>query len=182
MAEGFIGEIRLWAPSRIPLYWLACQGQKVDIATYQSLYSVIGTQFGGDGTTTFGLPDLSGRVPVGQGAGAGLTPRQLGQTFGAESYSLAASELPTHSHQLSATTTTASTNVPGPTVILAAGTNTTSLVDSFYAPPGSTGFSTQQMAASAIVSAGSNLPHENRMPMLGLNFIICYNGTYPPRN
>ena len=98
----FIGEIRIIGRNAEPKGWARCDGQLLPISQYPALYNLIGTTYGGDGDTTFALPDLRGRTPIHQGAGEGLTPRELGQTLGAETVVLSAQELPAHSHSVRA--------------------------------------------------------------------------------
>src|SRR5262245_52997972 len=100
MSEAFIGEIRMFAFPRIPTGWVLCNGSPLSIANYTPLYSVIGTTYGGDGVTTFAVPDLRGRVPIHQGQGTSLPPYQLGQLGGEDQHTLLNNELPIHSHAL----------------------------------------------------------------------------------
>src|SRR5262249_31052519 len=105
MSDPFLGEIRLFGFSRIPTGWVACNGQSLPIAQNDALYAVIGTTYGGDGQTNFNVPDLRGRVPIGQGTGQGLPTYILGQASGEEQHTLIAAEMPTHSHALESSTT-----------------------------------------------------------------------------
>src|SRR5688572_5778483 len=98
MTEPMIGEIRMWAGNFAPKNWALCNGQILAIASNTALFSILGTTYGGNGTTTFGLPDLRGRVPLGQGQGPGLTPRSLGEIGGEESVVILTSEMPAHTH------------------------------------------------------------------------------------
>ena len=176
--EAFIGEIRMFAGNFAPMDWMFCQGQTLNIVQYQALYSILGTTYGGDGRTTFALPNLCGRVPVGTNS----TVKILGQTGGAETVTLNANQMPSHAHTLTATTATATTNTPSSSVILAtaqlpasgaAGAKNVNM----YAP--SSGNTT--IPYSTTSAAGSNLSHENMMPYLVVNYIICINGIYPSR-
>src|SRR4051812_41772774 len=119
MSDPFIGEIRLFAFSRVPNGWFACNGQSVSIAEYETLYAIIGTIYGGDGQTTFNVPDLQGRVAIGRGQGTGLPNFSLGQPGGEESHTLVEPEMPVHSHALMSSTAAATTQTPGPTLHLA---------------------------------------------------------------
>lgn len=174
MSDPFVGEIRLFAFPRVPTGWLACDGSLVAIAQYEVLFSLIGSTFGGDGSNTFGLPDLRGRVPVAQGSGPGLTPRTTGEPGGEEAHVLINTELPSHSHPLVSTTVAGTTPTPGPTVHLATGSISTAKV---YAPQA--GATTYDVMAPSILAAGNSLPHENMMPTLTGNFCICWSGVYP---
>lgn len=131
MADGFVGEIRLFAGNYAPVNWLICDGRDVSISQYQVLYSLIGITYGGDGVNTFALPDLCGRLPMGQGTGTGLTPRTLGQKGGEQTVTLPVNKVPVHTHQVEATTSPAVSNNPGPTVLLAAAVSG----DLLYVPP-----------------------------------------------
>ena len=119
MAEPFVGEIRIFAGNYAPVDWYLCEGQLLDIASNQVLYALLGTVYGGNGVTTFGLPDLRGKLPIGQGTGTGLTPRILGQTPGSAQVTLNQGQLPEHNHVINAVTTTATTATPGPLLALA---------------------------------------------------------------
>lgn len=112
MSEPFIGEIRMFGFGRTPIGWQACDGSLLKISDYETLYVLVGTTYGGDGQTTFGVPDLRGRVPVHQGQGPNLTNRPLGQGGGTETVTLTEAQLPSHSHGLLATTAAATSNVP----------------------------------------------------------------------
>lgn len=173
--EGTIGEIRLFAGNFAPVGWAFCQGQLVSISSNAALFSILGTGYGGDGVTYFALPDLRGRIPVGVGLGAGLSNVVLGQQMGEESVTLGMANLPQHSH---ATTQVAlkCTTLPGdksspegnvPAVIPG--------VDAYSSIP------TGNMMAMGGVSgaAGGGSSHENRPPMLAMNYIICVSGIYP---
>lgn len=173
--EPFLGEIRLFAGNFAPRGWALCYGQLLSISQNAALFSLLGTTYGGDGRTTFGLPDLRGRVPVHEGQGPGLTPRTLGERSGSEAVTLLATQLPAHTHALAASTANATSqvargNLPAFTYVDA--------VTTLYANEDG---GTVAMAPGAIAPTGSGLPHENRMPTLALNFIIAVEGIYPSR-
>lgn len=181
--EGYIGEIRLFAGNFNPRSWAFCQGQLMSIAQNTALFSILGTTFGGDGQTTFGLPDFRGRVAVGTGQGPGLSPYQLGEVGGTESTTLLVTNLPSHAHSFSATASmachTGAGNADSPATNIPAGSasdenySAASAADSTMAPisfSGSTG------------PAGASQPFNNIQPFLGINFIICLEGIYPSRN
>jgi microcystin-dependent protein len=157
MSDPFVAEIRLFAGNFAPRGWAFCNGQLVSIQQNTALFSLLGTTYGGDGRVTFALPDLRGRVPIGQGQGPGLSRRDLGEASGTSSVTLVESELPAHG--LPASTQPATTNRALGAVPAAGGR---------YAP-----------AASG---APASQPHENRPPALGLQYIIALQGIYPPRS
>lgn len=170
--ENFIGEIKLFAGNFAPTGWLLCQGQLLSIAQNQALFAIIGTTYGGDGRTTFALPDLRGRVPVGFGQGPGMTYRNLGETFGSETVTLTVGQMPAHSHSVSAVNTAGNQNSPSGS--FPADTKT---LDKEYsnATPNAT------MNSSMVGTTGSNQPVGISQPSLGLNYIIATQGIFPPR-
>jgi microcystin-dependent protein len=169
--EGFIGEIRTWANSYAPRGWMYCEGQELAIGQYQAMYVVIGTAFGGNGTTTFRLPDLRGRAAVGMGAGPGLTPRTLGQTAGAESVTLTEAQLPAHRHSLNASSEPASVASPVGAYPAAA--------EQLMPYASSAG---GVMASAMIATAGQSQAHSNLQPYLAVRYIICVEGYFPVRS
>ncbi|WP_448192480.1 phage tail protein [Azospirillum sp. sgz301742] len=181
MSEAYTGEIRMFAGNYAPENWLLCNGSLQPINTYQLLYSLIGTTFGGDGVTTFGLPDLRGRLPVGQGQGTSLTNRVLGQTGGASMVQLVEANLPAHTHVANACTTVGSTPVIAEGIGLAQTDTPANGKVVRYAPPSSNP-TLANLAPSTVESDGSgNQPHTNVMPYLAINYIICPTGMYPQR-
>ncbi|WP_292994275.1 tail fiber protein [Nitrosomonas sp.] len=173
MADPFIGEITTFAGNFAPRGWALCQGQLLSIAENDVLFSLIGTTYGGDGVSTFALPDLAGRIPLHQGAGPGLSPRVIGEPGGSEAVSLSAGQMAVHHH------TAVCSNTTG---------NSVSPVNSFWStdPGGNTGaYSTTDgspMAGAAIGNTGGGQPHNNLQPYLVLNYIIALEGIYPPRS
>jgi len=174
MTTPFVGEIRLFGFPRVPTGWLACDGSLLSIAQFQPLYALLGTTYGGDGTTTFAVPDLRGRVPLHQGTGLGLSPRVIGQLDGSEEVALGLGQMPQHTHAANATKSNATSKSPGPTMVPAALTTT----DTMYAADLS-GASTFTLASSGISTQGGSLPHENTMPTLTASYCIAYEGVYP---
>jgi len=170
MATPFIGEIRLFAGNFAPVGWALCDGSLLPIAENEALFNLIGTIYGGNGQTTFGLPDMRGRVPVHQGAGNGLSPRTIGEMGGTEQVTLTPSQLPSHNHVLNATAAPTSTanGVAGSLTGTAASTN-------FYGNTPGGG----ALAPQALTATGGNQPHNNMAPFLGLNFIISLFGIFP---
>jgi len=175
MSEPYLGEIRLFGFSQVPRNWIACNGSLLPINQYQALFAVLGTTYGGNGSTNFGVPDLRGRVPISQGAAAGLTTRVLGKPGGEQSHALQTSEIPAHGHALNSTTTAGTTATPATTVHLATSNLATS---EFYAPQASVP-SYNLMAQTSIASSGNSLPHNNMMPSLTCNYCMCTSGVYP---
>ena len=188
MSEPFIGQILLFAGNFAPRSWALCDGQLLPINSNQALFSILGTTYGGDGRTTFGLPDLRGRVPVGVGQGSGLSNRTLGVKGGEEHVTLTEAEMPAHQHTEGASTLTseltahagsqADSSTPGPTNVLAniPDVNLYSSSDvSLQAINGPT-------ISSTIGNAGGTQGHENRQPLLALNYIIALVGIFPSRN
>ncbi|MGJ5136000.1 MULTISPECIES: phage tail protein [unclassified Bradyrhizobium] len=172
MSDPFLGEIRLFAFPRIPDGWLACDGSSLSISNYDALYTILGTTYGGDGIQTFNLPDLRGRVPLGQGTPPGGATYVLGEVAGEDEHLLITTELPAHSHALLSSTVTADTATPGPMVHLA--TASTGNLDAPIADAG-----TYSVMAPCVAAAGQSVPHNNIMPTVVGNYCICINGVYP---
>jgi microcystin-dependent protein len=172
MAQAYISEIRIFAFPFAPKYWALCNGQTLAISQNQALFSLLGTTFGGNGTTTFQLPNLQGRVPMHWGNYIGGGNYTLGQNGGQEAHTLTIPEMPQHLHQVIASTVDATDGAPSPTLLWAKGASQNAFstaADSYQNP-------------AAIKTAGSNQPHENRAPYLTVNFCICLNGIFPSRN
>jgi microcystin-dependent protein len=169
MAEPFLSEIRIMSFGFPPKGWAFCNGQLLPINQNQALFSLLGTTYGGDGRVNFALPNLQGRVPLHFG-GAVTLGEQAGQT----SHTLISNEMPDHTHAETATTLTATTNVPGNTVMLAQAT-----AANLYSSAAS---NLQPMGSLAIDSRGGSQPHENRQPYLVLSFCIALQGIFPSQN
>jgi microcystin-dependent protein len=163
LSDPYIGEIRMFAGNFAPNGWMFCQGQQLAISDYDTLFNLIGTTYGGDGETTFALPNLSSRVPMHQGSGY-----PLAATGGAESVTLTQNQMPVHSHALQASNVAASATSPSGNVWAQWG-------DAPYAQPGSS----TTMSPAALGPVGGSQPHDNMPPFLGLNFIISLFGIYP---
>lgn len=168
MSTPYIGEIRLFAGNFAPSGWAMCDGSLLSIAANQSLYQLIGTTYGGDGTSTFALPDLRSRVPVHQGAGSSGTTYSLGEAFGVEAVTLSTSEIPSHSHVPQASAAAGTSPDPSGQVWAA------STAVQQFASPGAT-----VAMAPAIQPAGAGQAHDNMLPFVALTFIIALQGTYP---
>ena len=174
MGDQFIGEIRMFVGNFAPRDWAFCNGQLMPISQNQALFSLIGTTYGGDGRTTFALPDLRGRFPMHFGNGPGLTPRSLGQKDGQESVTLMQQEMPAHTHTANASSAYADQASPTGNVWAAEPAGATALYHN-DAPDTS-------MNPQAIGMAGGNQSHDNMSPFLCVNFIIALQGLYPPRS
>ncbi|MFF2158150.1 phage tail protein [Paenibacillus chitinolyticus] len=179
MADAYLGEIRIFAGNFAPRGWALCDGQLLQIVQYSALYAILGVQYGGDGKTTFALPNLMGRAPVHQGTGSGLTPRTVGSVTGAPAVTLTTNEIPTHTHI--------------PQSVNAVG-NQTGPSQAYWAqspPQGLPGRQKQrnlydptptvQMNPQLLQLTGGSLPHNNMQPYLAMNFIICLSGEFPPK-
>ncbi len=173
--DGTLSQILLFAGNFAPKYWAFCNGQLISISQNAALFSLLGTNYGGNGTTTFGLPDLRGRVAVGTGQGPGLSYIQLGQMSGTESVTLNLTQIPSHSHQLTGSTLAGSTSLP--TGALLANTGT---LDKEYTS--TSGAANVAMNAASIGNAGGSQPFSILQPYLGLTYIICVQGLFPSRN
>jgi microcystin-dependent protein len=178
----FIGELMLFAGNFAPRGYALCAGQLLPISQNTALFSILGTTYGGNGTTNFALPDLRGRITVGFGQGPGLSSYVLGDSAGVETHQLDAAEMPLHQHAVNAVANGQSngTNIPGPGTLLASAyaAQTGNPLVPFY----STAAPTLPMSGSAIGVAGGDQPHENRMPDLALSWCIALFGIFPSRN
>lgn len=174
MSDVFVGEIRVFPFNFAPVGWAFCNGQTLPISQNTALFSLLGIQFGGNGTSNFMLPNLRGSVPINQGDGAGLTPRVMGEVGGAPTVTLSVAEIPAHSHAVNCAET-GSTGSPLNAVF--AGTSGSS--SPAYSPPGP---ATVSMSAAALEPAGGNQPHNNMPPYLVLNFCIALQGIFPSRS
>ena len=179
MSEPFIGEIRIFGCNFAPRGWAFCQGQLLPIAQNTALFSILGTTYGGDGRTTLGLPDLQGRAPMHPGRGPGLTARRLGEKTGVDEVTLTEAELPSHKHVLYGAQTAGTEASPSNTRMMARD-RPTSGDNIVYLNTAST--KNTVMAAEAIGTTGGSQAHENRQPLMGMNFCIALVGLYPSRS
>ena len=177
--EGTIAEIRLFAGNFAPRSWAFCQGQILSIAQNTALFSLLGTTYGGNGTSNFALPNLQGTAPLQQGQGPGLSDYVLGETTGSPTVTLLQSELPTHQHFFMATSA-AGTTESAPNNQLGVG-GSGQKGQSYFANLYSPSAPNQIMSPVAIGITGGGLPHNNMMPYLTLNFCIAMQGVFPPR-
>lgn len=179
--EGTIGEIRMFAGNFAPLAWAFCQGQLLPIAQNTALFSILGTTYGGNGQTTFGLPDFRGRTPVGVGQGPGLANISLGEMAGLPTQTLTVAQMPSHNHPVTGTLSMGAKNGAGDS-ISPTGNYPASVA-------GSNLYSTTQDAQMAplngslsLGNTGGNQPFSMMPPYLGMNIIICLQGIFPSRN
>lgn len=165
MAQPYIGEIRIFAGNFNPSGWAFCEGQLLPISEYDTLFTLLGTTYGGDGQETFALPDLRGRIPIHQGNGF-----TLAETGGVESVTLTVQQIPSHTHAMLGSTDIANSPNPGTNVVARSG-QVNALINSNPTIP---------MAASFLGPDGGSQPHNNFQPYLCLNFIISLFGIFPP--
>ena len=172
MSDPYLGEIKLFAGNFAPRGFAFCDGQLLAISQNDALFSLLGTIYGGDGRTTFALPDMRGRIPLHFGTGPGLSERRIGAKVGTETETLTAAQLPAHTHAFNASTTTATLGDPAAHVVGDTG------ADALYVE----GSSNVPMSSAAVSSVGGNQSHNNMMPFQGIYFIIALTGIYPSRN
>ncbi len=171
--DPFVAEIRIFPFNFAPKGWAFCNGQLLPISQNTALFSLLGTTYGGDGKSTFALPDLQGSAPMHPGQGPGLSLYDLGQTGGSQAVTLLESEIPTHGHALSAFSSPGNGTTPDPSLALARSKGGAAYK---AAPQTMVAFSPQ-----ALGIVGGSQPHNNMMPYLTLNFCIALQGVYPPR-
>jgi len=172
MSDPFVGEIRMFAGSFAPTSWALCDGQTLLISQNESLFSLFGTTYGGDGRTTFSLPDLRGRLPIHAGSGPGLTPRSIGQKSGSERVVLNTNGMPTHDHPIQASIDIADQAAPAGNV-----TAQPSAADLYFAAD-----PTVPLAVTAVTATGGSQEHTNVMPFLCVSFIVALFGIFPSRD
>ena len=187
--EGITGELRSVAFNRVPQNWAFCEGQTLNITDYPSLYSLIGTTYGGNGVHTFNLPDLRGRVVVGAGQGVGLSDYPLGAKYGEETITLSTEQMPSHTHTaifkpepgISTTPAVAEAgNSDDPSGNVLAQPSTSAKIYSSEAADSNLKEGTVTVKGTVdVVNAGGSQPHDNRQPLLVLNWAICLDGQYP---
>lgn len=168
MSTPYIGEIRMFGGNFAPAGWVCCNGQLLSISENDVLFNLIGTTYGGDGQSTFGVPNLQGRLPMHQGSGF-----PLAQSAGSETVTLTGTQLPSHSHPYLATQSAATTG--NPSGALPAQTAGSTYASTTSAP-------TTTMSPQGIVQTGGNQPHDNMMPYLAVSFIISLFGIYPSQS
>ncbi|MDF2934568.1 MAG: phage tail protein [Chryseobacterium sp.] len=178
--EGYIGEVRLFAGNFAPMGWAFCDGTKYSISMYEATYAILGTIYGGDGQSTFAVPDLRGRVAVGTGTGAGLSGISLGESGGSESVTMTSAQMPAHNHSAIATiafpaySDAGDTGSPSGTVLGGLqGAYSTQAADTHVAPATTNG---------SLSIVGGSTPFEIIQPVLATNYIICLEGIFPSRS
>jgi len=182
MDNGYLGEIRLFAANFAPQNWAFCRGQLLAINSNQALFSLLGTFYGGNGSTNFALPNLQGRALVGTGTGSGLTSYIIGETAGAATNTLISSNLPPHNHTSVTGTITMPVTSQAPNSLLPTG--------NYFANDGTQKYDVQNDGVAmrpfnvnlSVNAKGSGTPINNMMPYLVMNYIICISGIYPSRN
>jgi microcystin-dependent protein len=174
MADPFVAEIRIFPFNFAPKGWAFCNGQLMPISQNTALFSLLGTTYGGDGRSTFGLPNLQGSAPMHPGQGPGLSLYDLGEVGGSETVTLLATEMPVHSHALNASNQPGEDPTPGPAEALARSVGA-SLYQTTTTP-------VVAMSPNQVGVVGGSLPHNNMMPYLTLNFCIALQGVFPQRS
>ena len=177
MSEPFLAEVRIVGFNFAPRGWALCDGQILPINQNQSLYSLLGTTYGGDGRTTFALPDLRGRVPIHVGRSNGGASHTLGQKSGEETHTVSAAEMPQHTHNVQCSTQTGNQKSP-------AGANRTFAVEASgaSAPYANANMALGDMRSGLLQSTGGGQAHDNMQPYLAVNFVIALQGLFPSRN
>jgi microcystin-dependent protein len=178
MANPFVGEIRVFPFNFAPTGWFTCSGQLLPISQYTALFSLLGTNFGGDGETNFGLPNLRGNAPMFWGQGPGLSLYDIGEIGGAPTVTLLETELPAHSHILNGNNNHATSSSPNGTMVAVPAVQGR-LAPAMYAPNVA---ATSPMLANNALAAGGSQPHNNRQPYLVMTFCIAYQGIFPSRD
>lgn len=174
MSDPFIGEIRLVPYNFAPKGWAFCHGQILPISQNTALFSIIGTMYGGDGKTTFALPNLRDRVPIHHGQGPGLSNRTVGESGGVEYVTLLSSQIPAHTHQLNYGTSSNKNENPANAILSTSGLRRSG---NAYAESGNY----TNLSINTLQSTGGNQPHNNCQPYLALNYIIALQGEFPVR-
>jgi microcystin-dependent protein len=179
MSQPFVAEITIYPFNFAPKGWAFCAGQLLPLSQNTALFSLLGTQYGGDGKSTFALPNFQGNVPVGQGSGAGLSQYFIGETTGSSTVTLLQTEIPSHTHGFSANTSQGSALTAAGNMLSGAftGSKTVNYVGNYM----TTANPSANMSPNAISPTGSGLPHENMQPYLTLNFCIALQGVFPAR-
>ena len=172
MSEPFVGEIRMFAGNFAPRGWAFCDGQLLAVSQNDALFSLLGTIYGGDGRTTFGLPDMRGRIPVHAGSGPGLAPRRLGAKGGSENVTLTVNQLPSHTHTGRGSGENGSDPNPNANFLASS-----TVVQAYATETPDTNF-----AAHAVTEVGGSRNHTNMMPYVCIHFIIALFGIYPSRH
>lgn len=180
-ADPYLGEVMIYPYTFCPRGWTEANGQLLSVSQYTALFSLYGTNFGGDGRTTFGLPDLRGRVPMHLGTGPGLSPRTIGQKFGTETETMTVNQMPSHSHTVNSVSGQGDKGGPNSDFLSAPGANDGSLkyndLKMYHDGP-----ATATMDPGMIASTGGNQPQNNIQPVQVLRYCVALEGLFPPRN
>lgn len=176
MSDPFVAEIRMFGGNFAPTGWALCNGQLLPLSQNTALFSLVGTYYGGDGKSTFALPNLQGSTPVGKGQGPGLSDYFLGQTGGSAAVTLSEAEMPAHTHNLRGNFNTADVNDPGPQRSLARSNPGQIYVPA--APP----VPLTNLSPHTVSAYGGGQPHNNMQPYLTVTFMIALQGVFPPRS
>jgi microcystin-dependent protein len=179
MAQPYVGQIMIIGCNFAPAGWMLCQGQLLPISEYETLFQLIGTTYGGDGQSTFGLPDLRGRVPLHMGQGPSLSSYVIGQAAGVESVTLTTQQIPTHNHLSQIAGSPAPASTPGNNILANEAIGNAQATCFSYGPFGGT---QSALATATLAITGGSQPHENRQALLVLNFIISLFGVFPSQN
>jgi microcystin-dependent protein len=171
MPQPFVGEIRIFAGDFAPTGWALCNGQLLSIGQNTALFSLIGTAFGGNGVSTFALPNLQGRVPLGSGQGPGLTDRARGNVLGEEAHALNGPEMAAHTHTLGASSANGNSDAVAGNVMA----RSPAAIPQFHVTADAT------LHSATVGATGGGQPHNNMQPYLTLNFIIALQGQFPPQ-
>jgi microcystin-dependent protein len=181
MSQPYVGQVIMFGGNFAPAGWMTCSGQLLPISEYETLFNLIGTTYGGDGQSTFGLPDLQGRVPIHNGQGSGLSNYVIGQKAGTETVTLTIQQIPSHNHLIGVPSAPANQSVPAGNTILAN--------ENSNAPGGGNAFTyaaaggpQTAMFANSIANAGSNQPHNNIQPVMAVTYCISLFGIFPSQN
>jgi len=174
VADPFVAEIRIVGFNFAPKGWAFCNGQLLPLSQNTALFSLLGTTYGGNGASTFALPDLQGRTTMHPGQGPGLSLRDLGETGGSETVTLLESEMPVHNHNLNANALPGSASLASSTQGISRSAGGSAFKQSAFG-------ATATLAPEAVAIAGGSLPHNNLMPYVTMNFIIALQGVFPPR-
>lgn len=172
MSEAFVGQIKMFAGNFAPRGYAFCDGQLLAISVNQALFALFGITYGGDGRTTFALPDLRGRIPIHQGSGPGLSNRPIGQKSGQENVTVTTNQLPVHTHAFQASSDGGNSSKPAGDV-LANGPSIKMFIDDAF---------DNTLAPTSVTTTGGNQQHTNVMPFLCINFIVALTGIFPSRN
>jgi len=180
MADQFLAEIRLFGFNFAPVGWAICQGQLLSISQNTALFSLIGTFYGGNGVSTFALPNLQGAVPMGQGNGSGLTPRVVGETGGEDTVTLLDTQMPSHNHTMAAIADSATAGLPAAGLAPAMGHGQGRAA--FNIGAFTSNAPTTTLAPGSVSPSGGGEPHNNIQPSLVMNWCIALQGIFPSRS